>query len=288
MSPFSEMRLVVGRELKKNLRSIKGLILLVISLLGASATAFRLRAIEIDVKDVPDATPAMIHELKAEVIKQAFYHDTAVADYLANAPLKLVLIFFLAVWLSPMLVTLMGFDLVSSETQYRTARYWTVRTRRGSYFFGKFLGLWAVMAAVTFVMHLLTWIVVLARGEAGLGETLSWGIRFWLFALPVSAIWCGLATFLGSLFRTPILSLLTICLTFALIFFFGFAIDAIVSAGSKGVDHVTWLTYIYPNTYDAWLASPLAYRAGLGFLICLGYAGLPTAAGALIFARRDI
>ena len=287
MSPVAEIRLIVERELRKNLRSVKGLILLVISLLGASVTMFKLKAVEIEAQQFKDA-PEALRAAKTALIQGVFYHDHDVAESLSDAPLKLVLVFFLAVWLAPALVTLMGFDAVSAETQYRTARYWTVRSRRSSYFIGKFAGMWAVIAAVTLFMHAMVWIVTLAKGEASLGTTLSWGIRFWLFSLPITAIWCGLATFLGSLFKTPILSLLVICLAFVLIFSVGFGVDALVRASNDQVSNVTWLTYFYPNTYDAWLASPHGQRAGLGLLICLAYAGLPTAAGALLFARRDI
>ena len=49
-------------------------------------------------------------------------------------------------------------SLPTSST--RRVRYWTLRTRRASYFVGKWLGLWATVSAVTFAMHALIWIVV--------------------------------------------------------------------------------------------------------------------------------
>jgi ABC-type transport system involved in multi-copper enzyme maturation permease subunit len=280
VSPFVETRLIVARELRKNLRSIKGLILLGVSLLGAAATTLRLPKFEIQALSKPDVSPELLHAAKAELIDKLYYGEDKLAESMADAPLKLVFIFYLAVWLAPLLVTLLGFDAISSEIQYRTVRYWTVRARRGSYVAGKFFGLWAVVAAVTFVMHALVWIVTIARGEAGLGETLSWGLRFWIFALPISAVWCGLATFIGSLFKTPMLSLLVICAVFFVLFFAGFFLG-------HGVP-VNALTYFYPNSYDAWLASPVGHRAGLGIAICAGYTALPLAAATFLFGRKDL
>jgi ABC-2 type transport system permease protein len=142
LSPFSEIRLIVQRELRKNLRSVKGIILFAISLLGASVTMFNLKAFEVEAPlRFKDATPELIHDAKAAAIQEFFYSDSEVANHLADAPLKLVLIFFLAVWLAPMLVALMGFDTVSSDMQYRSVRYWTVRTRRTSFLIGKFVGM---------------------------------------------------------------------------------------------------------------------------------------------------
>jgi ABC-type transport system involved in multi-copper enzyme maturation permease subunit len=292
VSPFAEIRLIVERELKKNLRSIKGLILFSVSLLGALATTVKLPKFELKALSNPDVSPGILHEAKAVLWTQLYFdcpgdtqfteacQPSALGNYLANAPLKLGIIFFLAVWLAPLLVTLMGFDSVSGEIQHRSVRFWTVRTRRSSFFVGKFLGLWSVVSIVTLLMHVLVWIVTLARGEAGFVETLSWGLRFWLFSLPVSAVWCGLATFISAMFRMPILALLVICA----LFFTLFLVGRLIGRGAE----VEWLTYLYPNTFDAWIASPLAHRALVGVLVCLGFAGVPTAAGALIFARRDI
>ena len=41
----------------------------------------------------------------------------------------------------------------------------TIRTRRPSYVTGKFLGLWATCSLVALAMHMLIWVIVIARGE---------------------------------------------------------------------------------------------------------------------------
>ena len=50
--------------------------------------------------------------------------------------------------------------------QHRTVRYWTVRTRRVSFSVGKVLGLWAVVSALTLLVHVLIWGIIVQRGES--------------------------------------------------------------------------------------------------------------------------
>ena len=49
------------------------------------------------------------------------------------------MLLFMTIWLTPMLVALMGFDSISADIQHKGVRYWTLRTRRASYFVGKWL-----------------------------------------------------------------------------------------------------------------------------------------------------
>ena len=104
--------------------------------------------------------------------------------------------------------------------------------------------------------------------------------RLRVISLPISAVWCAIATFVGALFRTPILSLLVTLGAFFVVWLLGFAI-------ARGAE-VEWLTYVYPNRYDVMLLSPRLENAGAGLGICLGTAALLTAAGVALFQRRDI
>src|SRR5207249_987603 len=169
----------------------------------------------------------------------------------------------LTVWLGPLLVAILGFDAVSAEVQHRSVRYWTVRARRWSYMVGKFLGLWAIVSAMTLSMHAFIWILVVARGDATFGTTLAWGLRFWAVTLPISAAWCGIATLVGSLFRSPILALLV---TFASFFVLWLAW---IIGGVSGAEP---MMYAYPNFYEEWLLSPRIERAGLGLAACVAFA----------------
>jgi hypothetical protein len=168
---------------------------------------------------------------------------------------------------------------VSSDLQHKTVRYWTLRSRRWSYFIGKWAGVWGTVSAMTLSMHAIIWIVCIVRGEAAAGAALGWGIRFWLITLPISAAWCALATFIGSLFKTPMVSLLAIFASF-------FVLWLVWLVGQ--VTHAQALTYVYPNAFDAMLVHPHINRALGGLAACIGTAALYLGAGSFIFSKRDV
>ena len=279
MNPLLEVWLIVLREARKNLRSVKGLVMLSLSVLGAMACTFRIPKMEEGLEAAQKIGADQLHDAKAKFFADMYGSDSA-GERLADAPVKLVILFFLAVWLAPLLVAILGFDGVPSDVQYRSVRYWTVRVRRSSYYVGKFVGLWFVVSVITLVMHSLIWGVTIARADASAADTLAWGIRFYLISLPISAAWCGIATLVASLLRTPILALLLICSTFFTLFFAG----GIVGRSQ----HNEVLQGIYPNGYDAWMLSTDLRHAFIGLAITLGFAVVTTAAGAFVFSMRDI
>lgn len=280
MSPFSETSIIIKRELRKNFRSAKGIVLAVLSLLGGTGAALLLvKYQQFKREQLPDVSPEQMTELREKALEK-LTGDADLAHYLAQAPEVLLAISSLTIWLIPLLIALMGFDAVSTDLQHRAVRYWTVRTRRGSYFTGKFFGLWATISIVTFAMQIVVWAVCIARGEASASVTLSWGFRFWLISLPIGAAWCGLALLVGSLFKTPFLALLTICASF-----FGLWFVHIVGAVA-GAGHVT--DWLYPNAYDSYMLSPRPDRVAIGAVAGLLFAALSVGAGSTIFAKRDV
>jgi ABC-type transport system involved in multi-copper enzyme maturation permease subunit len=280
MNPIAETWLIVLRELRKNFKSVKGIVLVVLSLLGGtSITLLLVKFQQFEIETFgKDVTPEQIHQVREQIITKT-YGDPAMGHYLADAPEVLLGMLKLSVWFAPLLIVLMGFDGIASDVQHRSVRYWTVRSRRSSYFVGKFVGLWMTVSAITLAMHLLVWIMCIARGGATPAVTISWGARFWLVSLPISAAWCGIATLVGSLFRTPILALLVTLGTF-------FVIWLLFVIGD--VSKMTALVYIYPNYYDAWLLSPRLDRVASGLGVCIGIAAATIGGGSLLFARRDV
>ncbi|WP_394824362.1 ABC transporter permease [Pendulispora albinea] len=279
MTALNEVGLIASREIRKNLRSLKGLTMVVLSLLGAIAVASIIAKGQ--KMDEVNIGLERLHEMQEAVLTKK-YDDPAMGQYLGGAPFVLISLLFISIWLSPLLVTILGFDAVAADLQHRTVRYWTVRSRRASYFVGKVLGLWGVVAAITLVMHVLIWCATLIIGGAGTaapGATFSWGFHFYLVTLPIAAAWCGLATLISSQFRTPILALFVVGAVFAALW----VIDVIAV-----FREVKWATYFYPNSYDALLLSPKGDQVALGALACFGIAALTTAAGTFFFTRRDV
>jgi ABC-type transport system involved in multi-copper enzyme maturation permease subunit len=291
LSPATEIRLLAAREIRRSVRSVKGIVLGILTLLGAFVTSLVCVWLEGSVRAHDNATSTEAYtELRKAAIEKAT-GDPAFAAYSASIPTSLLVFLKVTVWLAPLLIALLGFDLMSSELQYRSVRYWTVRTRRWSYFTGKMLGLWAVVALMMLALNVIAGIVAAARGFVTAGQLFTWGFRFWLVAVVIAGSWAAIATFISSCFRTPMLSLLTTFLAFfvmwavSLIGFFVRARDAVDTGVQK---NMAWYEYLYPNSYDTLLLSPETTKVLTALGVLVGFVVLANAAGAALFQRRDV
>lgn len=279
VSPLFEIGVVAQRELRKSFSSAKGIALLALSLLGGTgATLLLVKVEQLKREKLGDVSPEVLRAMRERAATDV-YGDPATGKALAAAPDVLLAVLLLTVWLTPLVIALLSFDSVSADMQHKTVRYWTLRTRRGSYFLGKWAGVWGTVSAMTLAMHAVIWIVCVLRGEATAAAAFGWGVRFWLTTLPISAAWCALATFVGSLFKTPMVSLLAIFASF-------FVLWVVWLIGQ--VTHADALRYVYPNAFDALLLHPRVERAVLGLAACVGTAALYLAAGAVVFKKRDV
>jgi hypothetical protein len=160
-------------------------------------------------------------------------------------------------------------------------RYWSSRARRESFYVGKVLGTWGVVASLTLLIHVLTWLIVIQRGET-VGAVLEWGPRLWLVALPISLAWCAIAQLVGSQFRYPMLSLLATLGAFFVVWVaFLVSVNVVDSP-------LQYLNYLYPSSFDDWLLHPHLDRVAEALGICFGSAAIYIAAGAALFRVRDV
>jgi ABC-type transport system involved in multi-copper enzyme maturation permease subunit len=291
LSPATEIRLLVLRELRRSVRSVKGIIIGVITLLGAFVTSLVCVWVEGGDRESHQATSneAFI-QMKKSAIEQAT-GDASFAAYAASIPTSLLIFLKVTVWLGPLLIALLGFDVMSSELQHRSVRFWTVRTRRWSYFTGKTLGLWAIVALITLVLNIVAGTVAAVRGYVSVGQLFTWGLRFWLVAVVIAGTWAAIATFISSCFRQPILSLLTTFLTFFvmwLVSLVGLITRAKDMMKTGVAKDMSWYEYLYPNSYDTLLLAPETTKVLTALGILVGFVVIANAAGSLLFARRDI
>jgi ABC-type transport system involved in multi-copper enzyme maturation permease subunit len=289
LSPATEIALVFRRELRRNVRSAKGIALGVLTVLGAIVSALVCASIEGSERaHTTDAADYV--ELKRAAILSVT-GDASLADSLAKAPSSLLLFLKINIWLAPLLVALLGFDTVAGDLQNRTVRYWTPRTRRSSYFTGKLLGLWATVAVATLCIHALADGVALTRGYIGWSDLPTWGARFWMVGVVIAGAWVAVATLLSASMRSPAGALLT---TFAA--FFALWIAGVVgglsrvsrSVAGEASSPMRWFEYLYPNSYDALLLSPDATRLLAGAGALLGFVALAIVAGSAMFEARDV
>ena len=157
MNAFVETRFILQRELRKSFRSIKGIILSVLTVAGGGGLAL-LFAQSDDIRQKrlheKEISPEMLVEAKQKLFGWWFM-DQPTGDHVGHAPGLLFFLFAVSLVLMPAVVLILGFDSIAAERQHKTVRYWTVRSRRASYVVGKWLGLWATCGIVAFGMHCL-------------------------------------------------------------------------------------------------------------------------------------
>lgn len=303
MSPASEIALVAGRELRKSIRSVKGIILGILTLLGSFLAVLICIWIETGVrKEVGIENTAAFQKAYEDAAVKAG-SDPDVAHYVAHMPISLITFLKVLIWIGPLLVAILGFDSVSGDVQHRTVRYWTVRSRRWSYLLGKFFGLWGTVSIVTAALMILSSVAVLVRGFITFGDFMTWGLRCWAISALIVGTWTAVATFVSSRFKTPLLALLA---TFGAFFcmwlvgFIGWAVrwgTAISSAkgGSRAgetaravITNIHWYEYLYPNGYDDLLLSPKPLHVAEGIAACAVYMLVFVGLSAWLFAKKDV
>ena len=292
MNPVTETRFIFQRELRKSFRSIKGIILSVLTVSGGGGLALLLaqsdavRQKQFHEKDIP---LEQVLKVKQQMLAWWFM-DQPTGDHVGNAPMLLWALFAVSLVLMPAVVLMLGFDSISADRQHKTVRYWTVRSRRSSYVVGKWLGLWTTCAIVAFGMHALIWIVCTIRGEAPFGDIVSWGFRFWLASMPILAVWCAVSVFISSLMRIPILALLSTAALFFVwwLIYFPFWVNSHAGGPDEGVKVPRALCYIFPNFYDRFILSPQAGPFLTGLAILFGFSALMLTASSALFTKRDV
>ena len=282
MTLVQEAVLVAGREVRRNLKSVKGIVLLVLCVMGGVIAA--LIMVGIQKFDLASAAASQVSDQQVKMLQEMAlsrqYGDEAIGKYLVQAPMVLLAATVTGVWLAPLLVALVGFDSISTDLQYRGIRYISIRVNRAAYYVGKLVGLWIVVCLMMLFSHAFIWAVAVGRGSATFSEVLAWGPRFWLVTVAIAAAWCGVAQLIASQFKAPIIALLVTCVAF----FGAWIVDAIGVLWSP----LHALVYVYPNTYDGWLLSPHIDRVALGALVCLAFMAITSAAGVYAFMKRDL
>lgn len=275
MSPLVETVIIFRRELRKNFRSAKGIALAVLTLLVGSGIALAWAKFVGALLEA--AGQQGTDHIAAGALAAAYGIETA--EWLSKAPLVLLGLLQVTIWLTPLLVALMGFDSISGDLQHRTLRYWTLRSRRVSYFVAKWAGLWATVAAVCLLLDIVMWIVCISKDGVAAGTVFSWGLRFWAVSVPICAVWSAIAVVVSAVCRTPIVALLVTFVTF-----FSMWVASLVFGFLK----VEPLVYLNPNFFDRLMVDPRPERFFGGVAACLAIAAVCVAGGTAILYRRDV
>jgi ABC-type transport system involved in multi-copper enzyme maturation permease subunit len=303
LNAATEIGLLVTRELRRSVRSLKGVILGIITLVGAVIASVALVWIQGAAVEEAGSQEAF-DQVNRKLLEQGT-GDAALAAQLARMPDSLRNFLDITVWLAPLLIALLGFDGIAGELQHKAVRFWTVRARRGSYFAGKLLGLWALVGLVILVLNVIVGTVAVAKGYVSLVDLLKWGSRFWLVAFVIAGAWAAIATLISSLTKQPIAALLTTFGVFFLLWLSNLIGEALRraemirsfraamaaspdAAGMPVMPPMRWYQYAYPNAYEHMLLSSDATKVLTAFAVLLAFVVVAIAGGAFLFSRRDI
>jgi len=281
MSPVTEAGLTALRELRRNLRSTKGIAMFVLFFLGGAIPSVGqiLLSQVVDTKTMLEAPLEIRQELFENFLLQIKY-DAVTAKHLSKCPPELFTYLFKgALFFLPWLILLVGFDLIAGEIQHRSIRYLAGRARRSALVAGKALGVWGVIAVMTLVLDVTVCTVMLIKGGYPVGLVFSWGSRIWIFTVAAAASYVGLTTLVSAFFRTPIVAL-----------FVGMAVMFVVLLMGWGLYKAELpAEWAFPSVYESKIlvsADPLHVVGGIAALIAWG--AVMVAGAAAIVSRRDI
>ncbi len=281
MSPIQEAQWVCVHEVRRNLRSWKGVAMTVLFLLGGSVSILIYVKISQFVRD--QMTGGEMPEVAKQALREkalSQLYPAEVAHYLSFAPPILLVLFKATLVLIPLLTLLIGFDQISGDMQARTFRYLAIRARRASIIVGKALAIWAVVSALILLLHVFVWGVCLFQKEASVVTTLSWGARFWAFSSVYSVAYVGVTALASSLTRRPVLSLFL-----GLIVVGGLSLGELIATYASSV---TFARYLFPGAYDTLLIAPQPAVVVGGLMALLAYGVLLVAASVWAVNRSDI
>jgi hypothetical protein len=290
MSIAAEIAVTCAREVRRNLRSAKGLIATLLFTMGGGVAVLAMLRFKtvLDEAGVAQAPPEVREQARAQAWRAALMRmyddDTRVVDYLMPSPSILVALYTATLMFLPALVILIGYDQLAGDLQYRTLRYTAVRAHRSSLVIGKVLAIWLVVCAISLLVNALAWGGLLVGGDASAAIVLRFGLHFWVMTAVFAAAYAGLVSLVSSWFKTPTLALMT---TAAI----SFALFLVRQVLTHWPDLPRWLAsvrYAIPGTWEQHLLSPRLQDFGLGMLVCLGFGALCTAGACVTLARRDV
>ena len=281
MSPFAEAWLTCVRELRRNLRSIKGVVMGVLFLLGGGAASLIYIAVSSLLNRLQNGQPVpeeALHHARVELWTEVWGKE--IGEYIGASPLLFVALFKAVWWLIPFLTLMIGFEQICGDLQHRTFRYDAIRSRRSSIVAGKALAIWMVVSLLVLALNVFVWVVTVARGDARLAEALSWGGRFYAMSIAYIATWAGMTVLVSSFTRRPVISLFI-----GLVVFSGIGICELATFAIQSLNQAR---YAFPGFYQEWLVTPNPAKVvgGLAILIAFGVAA--TAASAWIVNRSDV
>lgn len=299
-TPFRDILLVAGFELREMLRTFRALVVIAIYTLGGLVASRVFVALIARFEDVAaemlntttTATPgALTNQLmKSEGYRAAlmrFFPNREVADFLLGLPPIVLFFAWSSMAFIPFLIVITAADTVTHETQTRAIRFTLFRTGRLELVVGKYLGQAFLMALVT-LMTGFVYMGVAAWGLQGFDfwETLHGILIFWPRVVCYGIAFVGLsglcAMNAGSTY---------VALARALIGLIGaWILGQIAYNFSDGTFGPVWelVGFLVPFGHKSDLWSPDLSTLIPACAILLALSALYLAGGLLVFRRKDL
>jgi ABC-type transport system involved in multi-copper enzyme maturation permease subunit len=306
-----------GAELWRSVRSAKAIILLALYLMFTAmvlvglAFAFRQMQSNIDEQlalngGSLDAMQPQIDQLKHGFVGWLFGNDESLLDSLLQVPLIVLLTFKITLYFLPLYIAVIGFDQLSGEIGPRSIRYLTVRARRSSILWGKYLAQATLLGGLVLLVDVA--VIGVARWltpSFAFGAMATTFFKCWVAATVFSLSYVALSSFCSSLFRSPAVSLV-----FNILALFGLWLvnkigegaaaviaQAAAQAKARGEEAeapsaiaraLSWLQYVSPSHYSDNLLHPqfLKFLGSTG--IYAAFAAAFLACGYAVLRRRDL
>ena len=309
MNATSEVRILWGAEVRRTLRSGRGLALLslytLFSIIVLLVVGFGARAAQRTLDEQAQAQGATSEQVaeamaksKSPFVAMLVDGDPALVEALTQLPLTVLLVFKITLFFLPLYVALMGFDQVSGEVGPRSVRYVTVRARRSSLLLGKFLAQASVLLGMVLLIDLGIFLFAkLISPEFGWGAMAGGLARFWLAAAVFSLAYVALTTLCSTLTRAPGLSLMVNVLVLFVFWVVGFiGVSALGAEAALGlpvpegtpVNPLSYLRFLTPSHYANGLLHPHAGPFLMSVAAYVAFAALFVGSAWAVLRTRDL
>jgi hypothetical protein len=269
--------------------------LLAVLIIGLGAAAVTFRPVELLMEQAPglghdrgevatEVERVASSRSVARVVTEVTGSKGAQVDYLLrDNPALLTAIFFILIWIMPLLACLNGNNQTSGDIGNRGLRYLLLRTERPNIFLGRFLGTLAFLAAsLVILLVLLVTYVGLKFGIYPLGAMAWWGLQAYGAFLAMALVYTALCAWISSAFDSSGGSLV-LCLlatVFPIVF-------VKMAAGAFRQEDDAW-DKVLPW---GWKYDLLSHDVGtrlIAYAVMLGFTLLFLTLGARTFRRRDL
>lgn len=275
MNLLQEILIVSGQETRRTVRSAKSIVFLVFYSLAAIAGGLVFFKATSVLQAALSAAPEHADALTQGALAIVFSQDSETVHYLSQIPLVVVFMVWFSFLFLPLLATLIGFDQIAGELQSGALRFTALRARRISILVGKAAAQLLILLGLTAIINLAIFVYASVFLNFPIAVGLVAMVRFWLLTIVYTSAYVGLVSLCSTVFRMPILSLLT-----SLSILFAFWILRLLN--------LPVISYFIPSNYQENLFSPDISKVMVSVAVYCGFAAIFIGLSGLVISRRNL